>query len=1125
MTTMNRMNRARAVAAGLLGVLLTLPSAKAQAQSAVITGKVTSEFNQPVDAANVYINDLTISVVTNAQGVYTITIPAARATGQQVNLRVRAIGYQPGLRPIRVTVGSQTQDFALKQDVNRLNEVVVTGSMEATPRANVPFAVGRLTSEDIPVPALDPITALQGKVAGVRIAAISGQPGSQPEILLRGPTSINAAGRSQGPLIIVDGLQLTSGTLTDLGGLDIESVEVVKGAAGASLYGTKAASGVITIKTKRGANQEGVKFNIRSEYGFSDLNSLSYGQPTNHTLQLDETGKRFCVSGTANTAPCSQTVDWMQEILRINNVNADTVRTARNIQYNSLSNADGTLQNVYQAQIWPGQYYNTFAQVSTRAPSFLNSIDATGKAGSTKFYVSGSNTDNHGAIKQLTGQQEQRARVNLDYEARSNLLFTISTMYDKSTTDTHGAAFGTLLRGAPAGTNYLAVDTLGREIVKGGGANLRGTDNGAAGFLYDSQNSMSERGATRFIGSINANYFPAEWITFEGNFAYDTRTQNNNGANYKGYRTLTVSSANNFGNASVSNLFRETYNGSLTATLRKQLTSDLSGKLQFQGLFDQDYQINNSAAGQQFVVKDIYTLSNTTTNITANSSWQLDKDLGAFVGGSADYKGRYIIDGTFRYDGSSRFGEGNRWAPFGRISGVWRISEEPFWHTSKISDFRVRASRGSAGNTPRFNAQYETYACGATGCSLGQAGNKKLKPETTTEVELGTDFTLFNRLGVELTHATSDTKNQILPVPTISSLGFTSQWQNAGTLSNNTWEAGLTLPVINRKDLSWSMKGTWDRTRTYVTQLFFPEYYDNGGTGQGTGSIFLITARTDKQDGVPVNRFGNIWGRKFYKTCGDLPASVQGQCGAGKAYQVNDQGWLVWVGDGNTWKDGITKNLWQTKLPAAQSPWNYPLFFGMPIVDRPLRGQPNEGIGALHILGNTLPDFRMTFNNTVQYKRLTLYGLLDGTFGHKINNQGEGWGILDFASGYFDQASRSVETAKPVGYSWRAGPPEGVGVGGFYDILNPNNYNTESGSYAKLREVSLTYRIGALRGIGGDWTLGVIGRNLATFTHYSGYDPEVGVSGGNSNSGLINQVDAFDFPTLRTFTFNISTRF
>src|SRR6185503_12770875 len=195
-----------------------------------------------------------------------------------------------------IRAGEQTVDFQLQTDVNRLEEVVVTGVMEGTERQKVPFSVGRLTTEDLPVPALDPIRALQGKVAGVRIGQTSGKPGSTPEILLRGPTSINASGRSQEPLIIVDDAIMNVGSLEELGGLDIESVEVVKGAAGASLYGTRAANGVITIRTKRGlTGGEGVKFNVRTEFGTSDFNSLNYGIPLNHPLQLDETGKRFCV--------------------------------------------------------------------------------------------------------------------------------------------------------------------------------------------------------------------------------------------------------------------------------------------------------------------------------------------------------------------------------------------------------------------------------------------------------------------------------------------------------------------------------------------------------------------------------------------------------------------------------------------------------------------------------------------------------------------------------------------------------------------------------------------------------------------------------------------------------------
>ncbi|MGH7621176.1 MAG: carboxypeptidase-like regulatory domain-containing protein, partial [Gemmatimonadaceae bacterium] len=313
----------------------------------MITGRVVSEFGQTIEAANVYIEELSISVGTNAQGTYTLTVPAARVQGQQVNLRVRAISYQPGVSPIRLTAGSQTVNFTLKQDVNRLNEVVVTGTVGlGMERAKVPFAIARLDTSALKVPALDPVTALEGKVAGLRIAQTSsGAPGRTPEIMMRGPTSINASGRDRSPLFIVDGVIMNVGSFTELGALDIESIEVVKGAAGASLYGTRAANGVITITTKRGAGgSDGVHFSGRTEYGVNDLNSISYGQPINHHLQLDETGSRFCVQGSGNVASCSRTIDWMQEILRINAVAADTTRKPQSLQWNSPTVGGGDLQ-------------------------------------------------------------------------------------------------------------------------------------------------------------------------------------------------------------------------------------------------------------------------------------------------------------------------------------------------------------------------------------------------------------------------------------------------------------------------------------------------------------------------------------------------------------------------------------------------------------------------------------------------------------------------------------------------------------------------------------------------------------------------------------------------------------
>jgi hypothetical protein len=231
----------------------------------------------------------------------------------------------------------------------------------------------------------------------------------------------------------------------------------------------------------------------------------------------------------------------------------------------------------------------------------------------------------------------------------------------------------------------------------------------------------------------------------------------------------------------------------------------------------------------------------------------------------------------------------------------------------------------------------------------------------------------------------------------------------------------------------------------------------------------------------------------------------------------------VWVGEGNDWREGITKNLWVTKLDGAASPWHngLPLYWGMPIIDRP----DGQTIGRNQILGNVFPDFRWTFANNMSYKRFTLYGLLDATWGQEIYNQGEGWGLLDFSSSEFDTENRTVETAQPTGYSWRAGPGESTGIGGFYDLLGPNNYAVEDGSFIKLREITLSYRIGQIQRF-GDWSVGLVGRNLKTWTKYIGLDPEVGSSGGSgTTSALTNSVDAFGFPNVRTFTVFLTTRF
>ena len=160
------------------------PAAAAQDQSAVLTGRVLSDQNVPLPGANVFISEMNISVGTNETGRYTITIPPERVRGQAVQLRVRSIGFSPDARPVTITAGSQTFDFSLKPDVNRLQEVVVTGVTGATERAKVPFTVSRVDSADMPVLAVNPMAQLQGKVPGAQTSGISGRPGQAPSVIL-----------------------------------------------------------------------------------------------------------------------------------------------------------------------------------------------------------------------------------------------------------------------------------------------------------------------------------------------------------------------------------------------------------------------------------------------------------------------------------------------------------------------------------------------------------------------------------------------------------------------------------------------------------------------------------------------------------------------------------------------------------------------------------------------------------------------------------------------------------------------------------------------------------------------------------------------------------------------------
>ena len=1139
---MRTMTRARLSAGALLGVLLAVPLAgRAQAQNSVVTGKVTTEFGQPLEGANVYIAEMTISVGTNANGAYTITVPAARASGQQIVLRVRAFGYLPQARPLRLTGGSQTADFALKQDVNRLQEVVVTGVTAGTEQKNLPFTVAHVDAASMPVASSNPLNQLQGKVPGADIVSATGRPGASAAVLLRGPKSINGSGRGQEPLYIVDGVELQGG-LADVNPGDIESVEVVKGAAASSLYGSRAGNGVISITTKSGKNAgEGIRFTARSEYGRADI-EREFPLPANHFLQMNESKTLYCVAtGGVNDQSCQRTVDLEKEAFRVNDQGGD-------FALNPVTFArDGGIASTLSKPLLRGTFqveqyrhlYNPVGQLVTPGQRTNSTVDASGRVGSTSFFGSLNNYWEQGALRYLNGYKRNSVRLNLDQNIGEQWAFGLRTYYSRNSADGGNAENGTgffRLTRTPRGVDLLRTDSQGRLFIRSNPLN-QGSQNDNP--LYWFQNARQMDRNDRFIGTTTAKYSATSWLDFDGNFSYDRTNSSSVYQRDRGFRT-TASSSTNLGYFQYGTGNNQSLNSAINANARKSW-GDLNTRYTARYLYEQQDFESSGLNGSSLAVPGLSTADNIYGTPTVGTGYQSIRSIGLIGGIDADWKDRYILGGLFRRDGSSLFGAANRWANYGRASAAWRISGEPWWFFSNaINELKLRASVGTAGGRPRFDAQYETFAILAGGVvSPTQLGNKKLRPETVTETELGFDAEVLGKYGLTVNYAKSTATDQILNVSVPSIYGFQNQWRNIGTLENKTWEASLNLPVIQKRNVNWSWRLNYDNTKSVITALDVPPFF--GGTGQqGTEGMFRFG---------PGETYGTIYGRAFVTDCSQLESSFQSRCGSGKEWQKNSDGYVVWVGSGNTLGDGITKNLWQsinvgcvtsagtrisqvsvndeatcqkTAGNVLNAPWGVAENWGTPIIRRDTLGN------ALKLpLGHVLPDFRLGVSQTFNFKKLFFYTAFDGSLGQSVWNEGRHWSFGDFQDGEEDQGGKSVADAKPVGYYWRAPRPDnGNGIGGLYDILGPNTASVEKASFVKLRELNLSYQVGAVRGM-GDWTVSFTGRNLHTWTNYKGFDPEVGITNASNFTGsaALAAVDAFNFPNFRTFTLGLSTRF
>lgn len=1053
----------RKLSSFLLTVVLVISSSVVFAQqSAVFSGRVLDENGEPLPGANVFIDASALGALkthgsaADKDGNYAFPVAAKYANGQEVDLQVRYIGYKTAISKVTVRVGTITTNFNMVLDNLMLDEIIVTGVISGTTKKKLAFSVAKVNKEQLEMaPATNMGAALSGKVAGVKAQMNTGKPGDGVNILLRGATSISG---SNAPLIIVDGVIL-SASMRDLSALDILDMQIVKGAAASSLYGSRAANGVINITTDRGANlgMNTTKITVRNEYGFSQIPSFDDPVAGHHEYKANATD--WLDSNGA-------VVEYGGQALDVTSFGDNTAVFTDNVY--PISSTNGLYDNV-DLFFEPGSYN-------------VNSASVGQNLGATNWKASFANYHETGLVDALDGYTRKNVRLNLDHEIKEGLTIGLSGSYTQSTRDDPqgpgGNPFYSMMFMAP-NANLLAPNADGTPYnIQADPLALEENP------LYLINNREEEDKRNRAMGSISVRYTPVTWANIEGNFSYDRSDRVSSSYRHVGFKSVENQDPGHVGSFSLNNAVDQAVNSSLTASVTHSF-GDFNTRWKFRYLNERTTTNSFSVTGSDLVVNNVRDLSTVVGSKSIGSGSTEVISNGFFFITGWDYKDKYIGDVLVRWDGSSLFGPDERWNNYFRASAAYRLSEESWFNFDSINEFKLRASYGTAGNRPRFSAQYETYGVSGGIVAPANLGNKNLKPELSTEVELGLDFSLFDKLGFELTYAATTTEDQILRVPLPGFFGFENQWQNAGTMESKAFEASVNYSVISTRDFSWNTRFLMDRTRQKITDFDLPAY-------RTQGSFYI----RDNED------YGTMYGDHWITSTSELSADAQPYA---DQYQVNDDGLLVWVGSGNSYTDGFAKNLWGSSSTETGHG------FG-----RPIKGTDASGSNFLR-LGRATPDFSWSFSNDIRWKGITAYMLFDAQVGGIIYNNTRGYPYRDNRGAETDQFGKADGAKKSRTY--------------YQDLYNVNatsEWFVEDGTFVKLREVTVRYSFKnsqLVSGLGdtfGGWmdrlTVGVIGRNLWTITDYKGFDPEVGGSS-------IFRVDSFSYPNTRNFTGFIEIEF
>ncbi len=805
-----------------------------------IKGKVLDkQDNSPLIGVSVVVKGTTRGTITDIDGNFSFNLEKGDKT-----LVFSYIGMKTQELDIE---GNKELLIYMDSDSYGLDEVIISGVASATPKKKLTVSVVSVNGDDLKeAHSSSAAGALQSKVAGLKVIHANGLPGSGSTMRLRGSTSLTG---NQSPMIILDG-SIISTNLADINLDDIESFEVVKGAAAAALYGSKAGNGVIVLVSKRGKKNDAGASTItfRSEMGYQKI-SKKLELATHHPYVLDTAWQKY---------PYTR----YDGVYYYNDIK---ISGSRSLTENSY--ADQPYARLYDNQdlfFKNGLYHTEY-------------IGITGNEEKTNFLISFENNNQEGIIFNTKGYQRNNIKVNMDRFISDKLKISTSNLIIKTKSNNPGSykSFQDVLFMSPD------IDLRAKNSDSTDYKILPDDWFIAENPLYPLAYKKKEENRFSVVGNVKLNYYLTNWLTADAKYTYEFRNKDWTTITPKGYL---VNNKSDFDGKLYKRNYREfNKNTQLTLNANKRF-GEFTTKLKLSYLYENTHYTNETVTGKGFIFSGVPHLNNTDQTKASLNSYKGDiVSINYFGITDFDYKDKYLFSALYRIDGSSLFGENVRWNPYYRISTAYRLTEDI--KIKGIDELKIRAAIGTSGQRPEYSNQYETWDIYNGKATKRSVGNKNLKPSNTKEFELGFYMDFLNRFSFETIYSNSVTKNAIDKAPLPSHYGgYEYQWQNIGTIGSNAIEANLKMDIIKQKDFIWKANLIFDRIRQKILKLDVPPYK------KGPKKAFFY------KEG---ETFGMMYGYKWVTTL----EQMKEQLPEGKTiddYEVNSDGYVVPKGSQGT---------------------------------------------------------------------------------------------------------------------------------------------------------------------------------------------------------------------------------